>query len=130
MAVIAIAPHGASNGEHAVDRPREAHAEAEHSARHRPLVVRFDDDVHVVRLHREVKDAKRAAQSPRLNRSTDGSTHRPEERLLAERRQPSARAERDVHGMARAMQWTRTMGHARSAFALALATCTGASAAP
>jgi hypothetical protein len=60
-----IFPDPASAPEHAIDRMREPSSQPHHAARKRALVVRFDEQMEVVGLHREVHHAKpRARRSP------------------------------------------------------------------
>ena len=67
-------------------------------------VGRLHDEVHVIRLNREVDDAERGAR-----RRRDGASHDRGDRLLAKRRQPPASAHRDVNRKARAMHGPRAM---------------------
>ena len=50
--VIVIVEHGAATLHDAIERARDAHAEAVHAARQRLLARRFDEQVNVIALHR------------------------------------------------------------------------------
>ena len=56
--VVAIAEHVSFATGYAIDGPREPNRESSHTPRERNLVVAFDDQVNVIRLHREVDYAK------------------------------------------------------------------------
>ncbi len=84
--VIPIAPHVASAPQNALDRARHANCKSTHAARKRGLVLRLDEQVHVVSLNRIVHDAKPLARSVRKSVS-----HSDEHALFSQARQPSRR---------------------------------------
>ncbi len=113
MRVIALAPDASTHTEHSVHRSCKAGVQSAHAARERLLVVRFHDEVHVIRLHREMHDAKRAAEDARPPRRIDRVTNGRSDRLFAKRRQSSPRAHGDVNGMARPMRRSHDVRHLR-----------------
>jgi hypothetical protein len=66
---------------------RDADREAACTARQRASVLRFDDEVHVIALNREMEDAKRPARSVSYR-----GTHEPKRVLRAQVRHVAARA--------------------------------------
>ena len=77
--MIAIGEHVPLATDHAVDRSRETYGQAGHSPREGHLVRCFDDQMHVVGLHRELHHAKPLA--PRVG---EGPSKGHEDRLLAQ----------------------------------------------
>ncbi|MBI2388232.1 MAG: hypothetical protein HYV09_01335 [Deltaproteobacteria bacterium] len=72
--VIAIGEHPAARPtHHRVDAAREANAESLHPTRQDATVVRLDDHVHVVALHREVHDPQEAARALGRERVLDAA---------------------------------------------------------
>jgi len=72
--VVAVAPHLADAGD-ALDRECEANRQAADAAGQFGMAVGFDDRLHVVLLHREMKDAKSVA-CDRRDRCADGAEQR------------------------------------------------------
>jgi hypothetical protein len=66
---------------HAIHRSREPYRGAHEPTRKRRLVVRFDEQVHVVGLHGKVNDPK-----PRSSGASDGAPEIVEDELLAQAR--------------------------------------------
>ena len=56
--MIAVAPHLAGAPQRAIDRARDPDDEPSRAARERLLIVRLDDQVEMIALHREVNEAK------------------------------------------------------------------------
>jgi hypothetical protein len=63
-----IVPYSPSTPKHAVDRAREPDRQTHEATRKRPLVVRLDEQMHMICLHREVHDpepgARRSSERP------------------------------------------------------------------
>jgi hypothetical protein len=87
-----------------VDRTRTPHGQPLHTARERQRAVRFDDEVHVVRLHREMQHTKEAATG-RPQRPPQPTEHprRPQRRNIP------PRPKRHMHRMPRHMPRPRAM---------------------
>src|SRR5262249_17031324 len=56
--VIAVSEGPTAADELAVDATRDADRETLNAARERPRVARFDDEVHVIALHRELRESE------------------------------------------------------------------------
>jgi hypothetical protein len=82
--MVPVAPHFSASPSSAIDRPREPNGYAAETAREGRRVVRLDDQVYVIGLHRKVHDAK-----PRTGRASDCAPQRNEHHLLAQARHPS-----------------------------------------
>jgi hypothetical protein len=63
--VIAVPPHRPPPAESAVHRTREPDREALNAPRERAAIVRFEDEMDVVRLDGELEDAEALPRSPR-----------------------------------------------------------------
>jgi hypothetical protein len=88
-----------------------ANREALHASRKRPLVVGLDDEVQMVRLHREVHHAK-ARLLAFGNRLLDACQ---EQLIAAKARQSLADLHRNVHGMPGEMPLATAVWHANLA---------------
>jgi hypothetical protein len=92
--VIPLRPHSASPSERAVDRLRASNCQALHPANQSNVVVRFDDEVHVVGLHREVNHPEEFLRRPRQR-----PPHGRKRPLAPQRGNLSVRPQCDMHGM-------------------------------
>jgi hypothetical protein len=103
--VLVVGKDCALAAHHAVQRLRDAHAKALHSASERPLVVRLDDEVKVVPLHRKVDQAEAEAIAAAREALRDP-------RKAATRSQiPDVRKDspRNLHGMVGRERWPSTV---------------------
>jgi hypothetical protein len=91
--VVAVGPDLTAAPENTVDGLREADSEPLHRAAER--LVRFDHQVNVIRLYREVHDAERVRGSGRKR-----AAHGPEYCACSERWQAGYRPHRDMYGVA------------------------------
>ncbi|HLY37825.1 MAG TPA: hypothetical protein VKU61_07305 [Candidatus Binatia bacterium] len=94
-AVEAIGPNSASASDPTVDRLREADAEPLHPARQCGCPVGLDEQVQVVRLHREMHDAEVCGR-----REHEPAADRAEDAVSAQRRKAAHGPNRHVDGMA------------------------------
>jgi hypothetical protein len=94
--VVAIGKEAAAAGELAIQRARQAHGQALHTARERTPVLHLGDQVQVVALHGEVHERKAEALFPRVQCAAHGS----EQRRHAQRRQAATDTLCHVYGMA------------------------------
>jgi len=97
--VPAISPEAPASRQEIVHVPRDAHGDAAHTTRKCSFVRRFDDQMKMIALHREMHHAEalRIATSGAEQRKA----YRREHGLTAERRQTGT--ERDVHRLASSM---------------------------
>jgi hypothetical protein len=104
--MVSLAPNRPTPIQCTVERPRKSHRQSSHSARQRRLVPRLDDHVDVVRLHRKLQDAK-----PRSRRLGEASADGQKQVFFAHTRQEAGAPQRDVDGVAIAVQRPRAMRH-------------------
>ena len=104
----AVAPDAPTRAEQPVDAPRDSNGEPLHAARERSPVARFDEEVEMIVLNREMNDAKPLSACER-----DASANLAKENALAKGRKPAPRAERDVNRMSPRMPLARAMGDRR-----------------
>ena len=92
--MVTIGPDPPRPAEHAVDGAGQANGKASRAARKGALVRGFDQEMHVVALHGEMKDAEPLARS-----ASDSASHLRKHGLLAQTREPPHRPQGDVHRM-------------------------------
>src|SRR5689334_15614768 len=102
MRVIPVLPHPPVTVNRAVDRPSTTDRQTLRAPRERQPSVGLDEEVDVVRLDREVHQAKELL-ARRRERAMDLGV----DEAGAQRRQPPMRAERDVHRVPRMMERPR-----------------------
>ncbi len=93
--VKSVAPKSAAPPENTVEGTRHTSREPGHSTREADLVPCFDQQMHVIRLHREVHDAK--PRKPRLHQRPSNLCER---NLPAQTGESACGAQSHVHGMA------------------------------
>ena len=98
--MIAVAPQATAPPEGPVHSLRDPNGEALKSARERAHVHRFDKEVHVIPLDRELEDAEATARSRR-----EPPPDSWEDGVRSQRGEPVPRAHRHVQRMARVMSW-------------------------
>jgi hypothetical protein len=103
--VVATAPHAPAPLQNLVHRTRRADREAAQASGEGRLAFRLDQQVHMIRLHGEMQDAK-----PRSPRTRERPTHDKEHRLPAQARQASRRAQGHVDRVTFVVFWSRAMG--------------------
>ena len=100
----AAAPDGSAPSEGSVQCAREPDQQSRHPSGERNTVERFDDQVDVIGLDRELQDAKPRARGP-----GDASPQRQKQPLLAQAGQAPGASKCDVNGMSMAMGGTHAM---------------------
>jgi hypothetical protein len=123
--MIFPAPHRSGPVEDAIERSRGPDSQAGYTETKRPLVIRFDDGVNVIGLHRERNDSERRAGGCGHRGGDGGEYGRPAKRR---RRLPSA--ECDVNRIARIVFRSWPMRHVRSSVMEAWPPCPRARASP
>jgi hypothetical protein len=93
--VRSIAEHGSAPAPQTVQRARDANAETAKAADERAPVIALGDQVHVVRLHREVHQAEARLLAPARERAPQ----RAERRSVSEPRQAPPYAQGHMHRM-------------------------------
>ena len=110
MCVVTIGEDRAAVSQRAVGGMNHANRECLHAARKRVLVLRFDDEVEMVRLNREVHHPKVI-----LLARGDRATHRLEEQAIAPKAWKTfAGPHRHMYRMARHMSLAPAMWHPSS----------------
>jgi hypothetical protein len=102
--MITIAPHASSALKKAVHGPCNSDRCPRHAARQRDFVARLDEHVHVVELHGKMSYAKPLACG--LGKRAN---HFSKHNLSPQTRQPSHRAQGDVHRMSLQVKRTPNM---------------------
>jgi hypothetical protein len=106
--VISIRPHRPPPPRHTIHRPGHPDGQPLGPRRQRPAVVRLDDQMQVVALHREVKQPK-----PRPARRRQRPPHRHRHPRPPHRRHPRPRPHRHVHRRPWVMRAPPPMSHPR-----------------
>jgi hypothetical protein len=122
--MVAGAPDAPAAAQRPIHRAGEAYRETLDAARQATGVLRFDDQMHVICLHRELDDAKIVVGRAR-KRGPDGR----EDPAGAETAERGHRPQGDVHGMRRAVRGSRGVPDDAAAGS-ALPTCTGPAPSP
>jgi hypothetical protein len=104
--VVAISPKPPASADQAIHAPSDAHGKSPDSSRDGDLVVRFDEQMNVIVLHREMHDSK-----PSSRRAPKRPANLEEDDLLPQARDPSSRAQRHVRRMPRLVLPPRPMRH-------------------
>jgi len=73
--VIALGPHRPAPPDGAIDGPRDPDRKTLHAAGKAVPIARFDNEVHVVRLHRKVQQTKCAFRRTRERRANGLKHH-------------------------------------------------------
>jgi hypothetical protein len=111
MRMVPIRKDGTSHAHGTMNRVRHAVPERLHTAREGTLIVCFDNQMQVVRRHREMHDAKVRPVS-----QGDGAADRREHELVASQAgEPFAHPQGDMHGMSRLVYWSPPMRDTYSA---------------
>ena len=92
--MVAIAEDTSTPSHDAVHGAREANRRPGKAPRERRLVVRLDEKMNVIGLHRKVDDSK-----PRTRGLGERATNLEEDQLLAQAWDPPHGTQGDVHGM-------------------------------
>src|SRR5262249_37470916 len=108
-----------------VERAGDSHEQALHSAREGAFVVRFGDQVDVIRLQRVLREAELATLAHGTERAFDHRT----DGVPSEVRQAVVQTHGDVNRMVRRERISRPVRHARSRSS-ALAPCSAPLASP
>lgn len=123
--VEAIREDGAAPAPETVERAGDPHEDSFHSARQRPPILGFGDQMDVIRLQRELVQPEAEAIASGGERTRD----RASSRVPPKTRQAGADADRDVERMVLVQRGSRTM-RSSSARTCALPTRTPPSTAP
>ena len=105
--VVAISPDAPTPAaERSIEEAIRADGEALHPTRESGIVLRLDDEMQMIVLHRELHDAEVVSPSP-----ANGALERCEERLRAEARETARRAHRDMQRVPILVHGTAAMAH-------------------
>jgi hypothetical protein len=88
MSMPSVGPETTLSKDESIHPPRDSHRQTPHSRRERAFIGRFDQQVQMIGLHREMYDSKHATVSP--IRLRDGAFQRWKDELRSQR--PKRRA--------------------------------------